>query len=123
MSLNAYQQARTYSETPRAMEYRLVGDTTRDLVRAVEAGLTGIALMPVLHRNREMWSVFSMLCDDDRNALPVELRASIVSLAIWVDRHTSAVVRGKESPADLIAVNRTIMAGLEQHVEPSLVVS
>lgn len=120
MSLNAYQQARSYSETPRAMEYRLFSDATRDLVRAVEAGLTGVALMPALHRNREIWGVFSLLCKDDRNALPAELRAGIVSLAIWVDRHTSAVVQGKERAADLIEVNRSIMAGLERQVEPSL---
>ncbi len=117
MSLKAYHQARSYSETPRAMEYRLFSDATRDLVRAVESGLTGVALMPALHRNREIWGVFSVLCRDEGNALPPTLRASIVSLAIWVDRHTSAVVRGKEQAADLIEVNRTIMAGLERQSE------
>lgn len=113
MSLNAYHQARTYSETPRAVEYRLINEVTRELVRARDEGLTGIALAPALHRNREMWGTFSIMCEDERNQLPYDLRARIVSLALWVNRHTSAVVRGREDMGDLIEVNRAIMAGLE----------
>lgn len=114
MSLNAYHQARTYSETPRAVEYRLMNEITREMVRARDAGLTGIALLPALHRNREMWGTFSIMCEDEANALPYNLRARIVSLAIWVNRHTTNVVRGKEAIEDLIEINRIIMSGLER---------
>jgi len=117
MSLNAYHQARTYSETPRAVEYRLINEITHDMVRARDAGLTGIALLPALHRNREMWETFSVMCKDEHNALPYDLRARIVSLALWVNRHTSAVVRDQEAIGDLIEVNRVIMGGLEPAAE------
>ena len=40
------------------------------------------------------------------------LRASIISIALWVDRFTSDVVAGRESIEELIVVNRAIIDGL-----------
>ena len=40
------------------------------------------------------------------------LRASIVSLSIWVGKHTSLVIRGKDEIDPLIEINRMIMQGL-----------
>lgn len=112
MSLNAYQQARSYSETPRTLEYRLISEITSNMVRARDAGLAGAALMPALHRNRELWTTFSALCGNDGNQLPMETRAGIMSLALWVERHTTDVIKGRETVDDLIGVNRSIMEGL-----------
>ena len=68
--------------------------------------------MPSLHRNREMWSVFAAACATKGNALPDSLRAGLVSLALWVDRHTSDVVTGREPIDALIEVNRELLEGL-----------
>jgi flagellar protein FlaF len=119
MSLTAYQQARAYSETPRTMEYRLISEITSEMVRARDAGLAGAALMPTLHRNRELWTTFSALCVHDGNQLPPETRAGIISLALWVERTTSDVIRGHETADDLIRINRSIMEGLVMQ-KPSL---
>jgi flagellar protein FlaF len=51
-------------------------------------------------------------CANPANGLPAPLRASIISLAIWVGRHTSAVIRRREEIEPLIEVNRLIMQGL-----------
>jgi flagellar protein FlaF len=112
MSLNAYQRARTMVEHPRATECRLMSQITGEMMQAREAGVTGAALMPVLHRNREVWSAFSDACGAPGNALPDELRASIISIGLWVDRCTSDVVRGQETIDELIVVNRSIIEGL-----------
>jgi len=112
MSLDAYRRARSIAETPRATEYRLMSQVTGELIDARDAGLTGAALMPALHRNREIWGTFSTLCGSPGNALPAELRAGIISIALWVERHTSQVVSGREPIDDLIAVNRAIIDGL-----------
>jgi flagellar protein FlaF len=40
------------------------------------------------------------------------LRASIISLSIWVGKHTSAVIRRQEEIEPLIEINRMIMQGL-----------
>lgn len=112
MSLSAYSRVRAIAETPRAQEYRLFSQITGEMIRVRDSGLTGAALMPALHRNREMWSAFSSMCGAPGNRLPPELRAGIISLALWVERFTSEVVTGRDSIDELIAVNRSVMEGL-----------
>lgn len=113
MSLNAYRSAMRIAETPRAAEHRLMREITGELAAAIDQGASGAALMPALHRNREMWGVFSAACAAPGNALPAELRAGIIALGQWVDRHSSAVMQGRESAADLIEVNRTMIEALD----------
>lgn len=112
MSVQAYNRVRTVSEAPRSAEYRLLGQVTGALIAAEEAGLSGPALMDALHWNREIWATFGAACADGANGLPPPVRAGIVSLSLWVDRHSSAVVSGREGVRDLIDVNRMVMDGL-----------
>ena len=112
MSLDAYRRVRSIAETPRAQEYRLMSQITGEMIKARDTGLAGAALMPTLHRNREVWSTFSALCGAPGNQLPAELRASIISIALWVERYTSDVVAGRDTIEELIEVNRSIIEGL-----------
>lgn len=112
MSLASYQRVRTIAESPRNTEFRLVSQITGDMIAARDAGRRGAELMPILHRNREMWGAFSSACRAPGNGLPAELRAGIVSLALWVDRFTSEVVTGREPIDELIGVNRMLLEGL-----------
>jgi flagellar protein FlaF len=112
MSVDAYQRARKVAEPPRATEVRLVSEITREMLSARDAGASGAALMPVLHRNRELWSVFATHCACPGNQLPAPLRASLISIALWVDRYTSGVVAGRDSIDPLLAVNRSLIEGL-----------
>jgi flagellar protein FlaF len=113
MPLSAYQRARQVLETPRSTEHRLLGEITAGLMHARDAGLSGAALMEVLHRNREVWQAFAADCGLPGNGLPAQLRASIVSIALWVDRHISLVMAGREELEPLIEINRLVMQGLE----------
>lgn len=113
MSLTAYQRVRTITESPRGTERRLMVQITGDLIDARDAGKTGRELAPVLFRNREVWSAFSDACAARGNRLPDGLRASIVSLGLWVDRYSSAVMAGRDDIDALIAVNREIIEGLQ----------
>lgn len=112
MTLGAYQAARARAETPRSAELRLLGEITGEMMEAEERGLRGALLMSSLHRNRQMWTAFSTDCGITGNGLPGELRAQIISLALWVDRFTSDVVAGREPIRELIEINRVIMEGL-----------
>ena len=112
MTLTAYQAARSRAQTPRAAEYRLMSQITGEMMEADRAGLQGAALMPMLHRNREMWSAFTTDCGASGNGLPDALRAQIISLGLWVERFTSDVIAGREPIGELISLNRTIMEGL-----------
>ena len=113
MSLQAYQQAANRAESPRDSEYRLFAQVTLALMEAAKADPTDIAgRIDALDWNRSVWSVLLNDCSSPDNQLPAPLRASIISLAIWVSKHTSAVIRRKEEIQPLIDVNRLIMQGL-----------
>lgn len=113
MSLNAYRQAAQRAESPREMEYRLFGQVTRALIAASELDPTEIAQrMDALDWNRRVWTALSNDCSSSGNMLPASIRASIISLSLWVGRHTSAVMRGQEDFAPLIEINRMMMAAL-----------
>lgn len=115
MSLRAYQQASQRAETPREVEYRLFGTVTRALIDAAELPVheTG-ARMEALDWNRRMWAALAADCGSQGNTLPAPLRAQMISLSLWVGRHTSAVMRKEEEFGPLIDINKIIMQGLAQ---------
>jgi flagellar biosynthesis activator protein FlaF len=113
MSVRAYQQAAQRSEPPRDLEYRLLGEVTRALIDAAALDPTDFAgRIDALDWNRRVWSALANDCASDGNALPAPVRAQIISLSIWVGRHTSAVMRREAEIEALIDVNRAIMQGL-----------
>ena len=50
--------------------------------------------------------------DTKRGSNAAPLRAQIISLSLWVSRHTSAVIRKQEEIGPLVDINRIIMQGL-----------
>lgn len=113
MSLQAYRQATQRAESPRDAEYRLFGQVTRALLSASELESTRIAeRMDALDWNRRLWTALATDCASPDNSLAEPVRASIISLSLWVNRHTSAVMRGEETFDPLVEINRTMMAAL-----------
>jgi flagellar biosynthesis activator protein FlaF len=113
MGLQAYQQATQRAESPRSLEYRLFGQVTRALMAASEADPTDLATrIDALGWNRQLWSTMSALCQEGDNGLPPQVRANIVSLSLFVSRHTSQVMAGEEDFETLIDINRMMMQGL-----------
>lgn len=113
MSLRAYQSAAQRAENPREAEYRLFGQVTRALMEAAKADPSDLKTrIDALDWNRRLWSALATDCADPSNAMPDAARAQIISLSIWVAKHTSAVMRREEEIDDLVEVNRIIMQGL-----------
>lgn len=114
MSLQAYQSAARRAENPREAEYRLFGEVTRSLLKAADAGPEDLQTrIEALDWNRRLWSALAADCAREDNALAPPLRASIISLSLWVNRHSSAVMRREEAFEPLIEINRIVMQGLE----------
>ncbi|ODT87492.1 flagellar biosynthesis regulator FlaF [Phenylobacterium sp. SCN 70-31] len=113
MSLQAYQQAATRAESPRDLEYRLFAQVTRALMEAAKLPREDVGgRMDALDWNRRVWATLAADCSQPDNALPKPLRASLISLSIWVGKHTSLVIRNQEEFEPLIEINRMIMQGL-----------
>jgi flagellar biosynthesis activator protein FlaF len=111
MSLRAYQQAAARSESPRETEYRIFGQVTRALIDA-SLSEDPVQRVDALDWNRRLWSTLAADCAQPANELPQEVRAQIISLSMWVGRHTGAVVRREEDFEPLIDLNRIMMQGL-----------
>ena len=118
MSFQAYQQAAQQAENPRDTEYRLFGEVTRALMEASRADPQDIKTrIDALDWNRRLWTALANDCATEGNALPESVRAQIISLSLWVNRHSSEVMRRQEGFEPLIDVNRLIMQGLSGQSE------
>lgn len=113
MSIAAYQQAAKRVESPRETEWRAFQKVTSALQHALDSGALDVgAMIQAINDNRALWAVLADDCAQPDNQLPGPLRAQIISLALWVDRHSSAVRSNYKALADLIEINRAIMDGL-----------
>jgi flagellar biosynthesis activator protein FlaF len=113
MSIQAYQNAARKTETPRQTEFRAFAQATRGLIDAASLPVDEVGRRAeALAVNRRLWSLLASDCAAEGNSLPQGLRAQIISLSIFVDRHSSAVMRQGASLDVLIEINRTIMQGL-----------
>ena len=113
MSLQAYKTAATRAENPREMEYRLFGQVTRALMHASTADPSDIATrIDALDWNRRLWSALATDCANPDNGMDKSLRAQIISISLFVSRHSSAVMRGEDDFESLIDINRMVMQGL-----------
>jgi flagellar biosynthesis activator protein FlaF len=118
MSLRAYQQAAHRSETPRDTEYRLFAQVTRALMDVKTKPREDLsAWIDVLHWNRRMWAALADDCSHPDNSLPDGVRARIISLSLFVHRHSSHVMRREGDIDTLIELNRMMMQGLSGRPE------
>jgi flagellar protein FlaF len=112
MSIAAYTQTIKETETPRQIERRVVAQVTIALERHAADGPVSPAFRDALYDNQRLWGAFRGDLIDEQNALPPELRAGLISLSFWVDRHTAQVLEGQGTAEALVDVNRKILAGL-----------
>ncbi len=113
MSLQAYKTAATRTESPREMEYRLFGQVTRALIHASTVESSDLATrIDALDWNRRLWSVLATDCANPDNSMDKSLRAQIISISLFVSRHSSAIMRGEDDFEALIDINRMVMQGL-----------
>jgi flagellar protein FlaF len=113
MTLQAYKNTQRITEDPRSTEYRLFGQVTGALIDVQKQGASGAPLVEAVDWNKRLWRTLAADCMDERNQLPQDLRAKIVSLSLWIAKYSRTVTRDGASLEPLIQVNRTIMSGLQ----------
>ncbi|SDF34619.1 flagellar biosynthesis regulator FlaF [Limimaricola pyoseonensis] len=123
MSIAAYKTTIRESESPRQIERRVLSRVTGQLAERAEAfdraenlrdrsTLLTDGLRDNLATNQKFWNELKFDLSQPGNGLPAELKASLISLALWVDRQTSAVMGGQPGVRALVDINRSIVAGL-----------
>lgn len=109
----AYGNAHTQSVDPRDVEYRLLAQVTSAMMRARENTDDVKPRLEAALWNRNVWSALRVDLSSDGNQLPKELRASLISVSLWIEKETMAVMEGKGDLDAMIDINRNIMAGLK----------
>ncbi|RRH75773.1 flagellar biosynthesis regulator FlaF [Falsigemmobacter faecalis] len=123
MSVSAYKRVQRDHESPRSVERRIFSRITADLETwgqaydRAEDGLERLtalkgSLQLALSENMRLWALLRRDLSAPENALPTELKASIISISLTVDRLTSEILRGHGQVADLVGINRPFIDGL-----------
>jgi flagellar protein FlaF len=71
-----------------------------------------------IHRNQQLWTTIAIDLLHPGNALPDELKRSLLYLAEFVRQSSMKIMAGEGEIADLIEVNQSIMNGLSGAVAP-----
>lgn len=123
MSVAAYKNNIRETESPRDIERRILLQLAGEMDRNAAAydaaqdaseriRILSEGLRETLAENIRFWSALKMDLADPDNKLAPPLRAALISLALWVERQSSAVIGGEKGVAALVSTNRAIAAGL-----------
>ena len=65
-----------------------------------------------IHRNQQLWTTIAIDLLNPGNALPEEMKRSLLYLAEFVRQNSMKILSGNGDIADLIEINQSIMTGL-----------
>jgi len=123
MGIAVYKSIIRECETPRQMERRILTRITGALSKYAEnydGAISSEKRLEMLYsglgeclvENQLFWRMLKNDVTSKDNSLTSDLKASLISLALWVERETNSVMGGGAGVLDLIAVNQNIIAGL-----------
>jgi len=99
--------------------FRQITDALKQVSEAVDVQPTDWA--EAIHRNQQLWTTIAIDLLHPGNALPDELKRSLLYLAEFVRQSSMKIMAGEGEIADLIEVNQSIMNGLSGIVAPVMV--
>lgn len=118
--MNAY--ASPYAAAPvhrlrdnREIEYDAFSKATAAL-KAAQGGDDLGAITHALHLNTTLWNTLLADLSTKENRMPSELRANLISLALFSTRHAFLVTSRKAEIGPLIDINLAMMRGLRGEV-------
>ncbi|PCH97878.1 MAG: flaF protein [Rhodobacteraceae bacterium] len=123
MGIAAYKSIIRESESPRQIERRVLTRITgalaenaaeydSDINSEQRLGILYNGLGENLIENQLFWNMLKNDLATRENEHTTELKASLLSIALWVERETNSVMGGSAGVNDLIAVNQNIISGL-----------
>lgn len=126
MSLNAYRRTIREVATPRETERQILSRLNGRLypmIGAFDAAdklgrlrMLSEGLREALADNLKFWMVIRLDLISPSNQLPPELRADLISISTFVERHTAAVLGGRGDLKPLVDMNDSIIGGLSGQV-------
>lgn len=123
MSIAAYKRTIKESESPRQIERRIFVRVTGEMDRqstaydgsrslAERSEILGQGLRDVLAQNLKLWSTIKFDLSQPENGLPPQLKAGLISLALFVERQTGQIIGGEAGVGTLVSINQNLISGL-----------
>lgn len=112
-SSQAYQSSQKLGSAPRQTEARALLEAARMMDAAVESDEMD-AYRASLRLNWRLWTIIQADVTAPECELPTEIRENIISLSVFIDKHTVGALadRASEKLRVLIDINRNIASGL-----------
>lgn len=122
MSVNAYKKTIRATEDPRDIERRVLSKITASLQsHAVEfdkaedkRALLTNEVREAIWDNQKFWMTVKSDLRSSENQLGPELRAELISIAIFIDTASSEVLAGNAKIGPLVEINDNIIKGLSR---------
>lgn len=116
----SYKNSQRELASDKSIELKVFSQITSRL-RAADISKPGgmSKLAEALQENMKLWNILLTDVSLETNTLPLELKAQIISLAIFSQKHTLAVLGGRATPDVLIDINKAMIAGMRNGLETS----
>jgi flagellar protein FlaF len=97
----------------RRRERQLLEQAIKKLAIAKVRGFQSPESFEAMEFSRGLWTAFVVDLSNDENALPQSLRASLISIGLWIRREADMIDAGQSKNIDaLIEINQMIADGL-----------
>jgi|688.fasta_scaffold1183738_1 flagellar protein FlaF len=97
----------------RRVERALLEQAIDELRSACIHGSMSVEMFKATARLRRIWSALISDLSNENNALPDELRASLISIGIWIQKELDKIDAGKsDNYSGIIEINQIIVNGL-----------
>ncbi|MEM8748824.1 MAG: flagellar biosynthesis regulator FlaF [Pseudomonadota bacterium] len=94
-------------------EREIIGRSIALLEAASDPSASRFAVVEATHFTQRVWSAFLNDLAQDDNQLPGELKASLISIGIWVLKENERIRQNESSDFEgIIDVSRTILNGI-----------
>jgi len=113
-SNRAYQTSQKLGANPRQTEARALMEAARRLSEVPVDGEKHDEYRASLRLNWRLWTIIQSDIASNENPLPSEIKANIMSLSIFIDKHTVGALAEPDTRklGVLVDINRNIASGL-----------
>lgn len=113
LAFKAYGEVKQRTAGERNIEFELFQQITEALEHVARSEDAAPALWAdAIHRNLQLWSALAVDLLHPGNALPDEMKKSLLYLSEFVRQSSMKILSGTGELADLIEINRTVMGGM-----------
>ncbi len=121
LAYKAYGQVQQRTGSDKGIEHALFVQITEALEAVANSeSPEASAKADAIYRNQQLWTLLATDLMNPANALPDELKANLLQLSKFVQKSSMQILSGDGEIADLIEINKPIIAGLAGPAQPEL---